>query len=554
MTNEQSEIPLAIDDEFSHGLAVLGGLVDDEPAPRTSLEAGRLGLLATPAKLLDKDRRMEAWIASNLDLDHEARSVPRSPWIRLIDGLPGLKRAAPRAKRRQSNVETSMMGWSRFHVAYKRGVTVVRLIDKNLVKEAHVRELACDLLDLIDAGNHRVVLNFQVVERLASWVIIAVEEARRLCESGDGGALKICGLPQHLATVFPIAGVNVQSALHADEAAAIDSPWPEASRPRALPIEILSAIIRGADIPPIRGGAPCEAAEGTRSSLTRLESATNATAAPTLDGLWLNVQVGSSKGRSVAISGSRFVIGRDRGCQLRLGSPKVSKLHAAIERRDKGGIVLQDLGSTNGTLVNGRLLRSKESQLNEGDRIQIGPIIVTICVGPPRTETGKVDDMVAGWLNRDGSTARSYSDDAHPTESFPTNDEADSAPERRVKHEIIQDVLVITPRLTELDDDEAIELLRGHLHALFDRSTPRHVVVNLECVRHLSAQAIGVLLAHHLRLDRAGGALRICQAHARLMAVLHNVRLTILVECHPTLDEAVLAVWPGTGDRTSRNE
>ena len=100
----------------------------------------------------------------------------------------------------------------------------------------------------------------------------------------------------------------------------------------------------------------------------------------------------------------------------------------------------------------------------------------------------------------------------------------------------------------------AIELLREHLHALFDQPTPRHVVVNLECVRHLNAQAIGVLLAHHLRLDRAGGALRICQAHARLMAVLHHVRLTILVECHPTLDEAVLAAWPAAPDQASRND
>jgi hypothetical protein len=53
-----------------------------------------------------------------------------------------------------------------------------------------------------------------------------------------------------------------------------------------------------------------------------------------------------------------------------------------------------------------------------------------------------------------------------------------------------------------------------------------------------------VLLAHHLRLDRSGGGLRICQARARLMAVLHQVRLTMLVECHPTLDEAVLSAWP----------
>jgi anti-anti-sigma factor len=119
---------------------------------------------------------------------------------------------------------------------------------------------------------------------------------------------------------------------------------------------------------------------------------------------------------------------------------------------------------------------------------------------------------------------------------------------------VIQDVLVITPVLPELDDDEAIELVRGELHALYDQPTPRHVVVNLECVRHLNAQAIGVLLAHHLRLDRAGGALRICQAHARLMAVLHHVRLTILVECHPTLDEAILAAWPGVADRTTRDD
>ena len=87
----------------------------------------------------------------------------------------------------------------------------------------------------------------------------------------------------------------------------------------------------------------------------------------------------------------------------------VSKLHAAIERRDAGGIVLLDLGSTNGTLVNGRLLRSKEAQLNEGDRIQIGPIVATLTVGPPGPRRRKVDDMVAGWLNRDGSGGRSCS-------------------------------------------------------------------------------------------------------------------------------------------------
>ena len=230
MTHEQTEIPLANDEDSTPACAIPGTLTSERAGPAISLESARCGLLAGPPKTRDQDRRMEEWIASNLDLDLEFRPEPRSPWLRLIDGLPGMKRPVTEKRRRQRGVETSMLGWSRFHVAYKRGVTVVRLLDKNLVRESQVRELACDLLDLIEAGNHRVVLNFQGVERLASWVVIAVEEAHRTCERADGGALKICGLPLHLASVFPIAGIEVGSALHADEATAIDSPWPEASR------------------------------------------------------------------------------------------------------------------------------------------------------------------------------------------------------------------------------------------------------------------------------------------------------------------------------------
>ena len=72
---------------------------------------------------------------------------------------------------------------------------MVRLLEKALVKESQIRELARDLLDLIAAGNHRVVLNFQAIERLASWMAFVVDEAGRRCAAGDGGALKVCGLP-----------------------------------------------------------------------------------------------------------------------------------------------------------------------------------------------------------------------------------------------------------------------------------------------------------------------------------------------------------------------
>ncbi len=84
---------------------------------------------------------------------------------------------------------------------------------RSLVKESQIRELARDLLDLIAAGNHRVVSNFQAIERLASWMAFVVDEAQRSCAAGDGGALKICGLPPQLARMFPIAGVG-QSVSH----------------------------------------------------------------------------------------------------------------------------------------------------------------------------------------------------------------------------------------------------------------------------------------------------------------------------------------------------
>jgi anti-anti-sigma factor len=264
--------------------------------------------------------------------------------------------------------------------------------------------------------------------------------------------------------------------------------------------------------------------------------------------IWLIVQMGGSKGRPVPVDAPRFLIGRQPDCQLRLGSRMVSKLHAAIERRD-GRVFLVDLGSTNGTILNGRALRGKEAEIHHGDRIQVGPVICTLTTVAHRAGAVKVEEQVAGWLHGEPADGRADHRSALDTAVIPASSPAvaDGEPELSIKTEIIQDVLVVTPEVSDLESDSTIELLRSHLHSLLSESVPRRVVVNLEYVAHLTGQAIGVLLAHHLRLDRSGGSLRICQARSRIMAVLHQVRLTMLVECHPTLDEAVLSAWP---DRT----
>lgn len=73
-------------------------------------------------------------------------------------------------------------------------------------------------------------------------------------------------------------------------------------------------------------------------------------------------------------AGSRtsFTIGRDPGCDLVLGDISVSRRHAGLDRVISGW-VLTDLGSTNGTRLNGWRIR-EPVPVRAGDRISFGAV------------------------------------------------------------------------------------------------------------------------------------------------------------------------------------
>ncbi len=76
-------------------------------------------------------------------------------------------------------------------------------------------------------------------------------------------------------------------------------------------------------------------------------------------------------------AGLEVTLGRSPTCTLALPSPQASRHHASV-RATGGQAVVMDLGSTNGTFVNGERLVG-ERVLLPGDRIQIGDTQVTFC-------------------------------------------------------------------------------------------------------------------------------------------------------------------------------
>jgi hypothetical protein len=70
-----------------------------------------------------------------------------------------------------------------------------------------------------------------------------------------------------------------------------------------------------------------------------------------------------------------LVIGRDSDCDVALSDDSVSRRHARLVSRD-GAWIIQDLGSTNGTLLNGEPVGRCE--LRPGDRLQLGTQLLEV--------------------------------------------------------------------------------------------------------------------------------------------------------------------------------
>ncbi len=89
----------------------------------------------------------------------------------------------------------------------------------------------------------------------------------------------------------------------------------------------------------------------------------------------LTIIQGPDHGKTFDAEGLSSTIGRDPTCDVPLRDPGVSRRHARFEWQDNR-CILKDLGSANGTFVNG--IRIRDAEVQTGDQVRVGNTILTV--------------------------------------------------------------------------------------------------------------------------------------------------------------------------------
>lgn len=123
----------------------------------------------------------------------------------------------------------------------------------------------------------------------------------------------------------------------------------------------------------------------------------------------LRVAAGRQMGSVIPLPVGKFLVGREEDCHLRPNSDLVSR-HHCVFTADELSLRLRDLGSTNGTYVNGERIRGAVL-LNDGDMVSIGKLEFTVVLRDPTVEDTSMNvgqetqtNIPAGTVNAESPT------------------------------------------------------------------------------------------------------------------------------------------------------
>lgn len=140
----------------------------------------------------------------------------------------------------------------------------------------------------------------------------------------------------------------------------------------------------------------------------------------------LLILTGKHRGKLLTLPDRDVIVGRSEECNITLKTDEVSRRHCRLSKRD-GQLCVKDLGSRNGTVVNGVEVTG-EKTLAHGDELQIGPMRFRVQLQAPAAggvsaapapagaagDSQADEDSIASWLSEnpeDTRTIKAAADD-----------------------------------------------------------------------------------------------------------------------------------------------
>ena len=169
----------------------------------------------------------------------------------------------------------------------------------------------------------------------------------------------------------------------------------------------------------------------------------------------LKVIGGRNDGREIKISIPQFIIGRGDDAHLKPSSDLVSRNHCLL-KIENGALIISDMGSRNGTYINGKKLES-EHVAKIGDTLRVGrlqfevlidqsqpgnkkPKVGGVAEAAARTVSGSKNEFdeesITDWLHGNDeaeslSETQQFSLDETPTKMFVRSDEIEESTEQK---------------------------------------------------------------------------------------------------------------------------
>ncbi|MGH9443568.1 MAG: FHA domain-containing protein [Thermoanaerobaculia bacterium] len=210
--------------------------------------------------------------------------------------------------------------------------------------------------------------------------------------------------------------------------------------------------------------------------------------------------------REIPLSEGDTVLGRSRGCGVRIDEESVSRSHALLTIHDDEARI-RDLGSSNGLFVNGRRV-SQETSLKDGDTVALGSVKLGFVATPPAEIEAKTAMINISAAARPSQSATQFIRPEPQLLEHPIPPAPPDPPLRPQRRERSPDEVVIRPELQEPAAPSRVTAVAtsrpGALARLLSGVVDLVVVSMIAAI--CFAPALLAIVTHASLQERAGGS------------------------------------------------